>query len=67
MLMLWLREALEKLPDLGKFAELSQKRGEDAKNLAKETYDEIFKVLHDKARKAKNIVEDTEGNKKDKS
>lgn len=52
-------QALDKLPDLKSFAELSQKRGDDAKKLAKETYDEIFKVLQDKAQKAKKIAEET--------
>ncbi|KAK7692560.1 hypothetical protein QCA50_004190 [Cerrena zonata] len=60
-------EALDKIPDLKTFTELSQKHGEDAKKLAKETYDEIFKVLQDKAQKAKKIAEETKEDGKDKS
>ncbi len=38
--------------------QLSQKKGQDAKQLAEETYQEIFKVLQEKAGKAKKIVEE---------
>lgn len=52
-------DALEKLPDVKVFVALSQKKGEDARKLAKETYDDVFRVLEEKAKKAKGIVEDT--------
>lgn len=60
-------EALEKLPDVKVFIQLSQERGEDAKKLAKETYHDVFKVLEAKSKKAKELVSKTKEEAKDKS
>ncbi|PSR81194.1 hypothetical protein PHLCEN_2v6529 [Hermanssonia centrifuga] len=55
-------EALKRISesdiDLQALMQLSQKKGQDAKQLAEETYQEIFKVLQEKAGKAKKIVEE---------
>ncbi|KAL4252629.1 hypothetical protein ABKN59_005293 [Abortiporus biennis] len=53
------QEALDKIPEAQAFATLAKERKEDAKNLAKETYDDIFKVLREKSQKAKQLVEET--------
>jgi len=60
-------EALGRLPDVKVFIQLSQERGDDAKKLAKETYDDIFKVLEEKSSKAKELVSKTKEETKDKS
>ncbi|PCH43567.1 hypothetical protein WOLCODRAFT_122202 [Wolfiporia cocos MD-104 SS10] len=50
-------EALKKVPDVGAFAKLAQNRGEDAKKLTQETYDEILKILEEKGKEAKELAE----------
>lgn len=60
-------EALEKVPDVKVFVELSQRKGDEAKKLAKETYDEVFRVLEEKAKKARGIVEEGKEEGKDKA
>lgn len=60
-------EAMEKVPDMKVFVQLSQKKSEEAKSLAKETYEEVFKVLEEKAKKARGIVEETKDEAKEKT
>ncbi|KZT08410.1 uncharacterized protein LAESUDRAFT_723926 [Laetiporus sulphureus 93-53] len=52
-------EILQKTPDIGAFTQLAHQRGEDARKLTKETYDDIVKVLEEKGRKAKQLAERT--------
>ncbi|KDQ57699.1 hypothetical protein JAAARDRAFT_207184 [Jaapia argillacea MUCL 33604] len=52
-------EMLEKTPDVQVLIKLSQERGEEAKQLAQETYRDLLKVLEDKAQKAKRLAEST--------
>ncbi|KAH8093849.1 hypothetical protein BXZ70DRAFT_948141 [Cristinia sonorae] len=60
-------EALEKMPDMKVFVQLSQKKSEDAKKLAKETYDEVLKVLEAKAKKARGLVDEAKDEAKEKA
>lgn len=46
---------------------LSQSKGQDAKQLAEETYRDVLNVLREKASKAKKIVEEGKDEAKDKS
>lgn len=55
-------QALSQIPDLSSLIKIAQEDGDDAKKLAKETYDEILKVLKSKAEAAKKIAD---GAKKD--
>ncbi|KAI9089588.1 hypothetical protein DFS34DRAFT_385441 [Phlyctochytrium arcticum] len=50
------KEALDKVPDMSILVRLSQEKGDDAKALAQETYDEIAQVLQAKAEKAKKLI-----------
>jgi len=60
-------EALKKMPDMDAFVQLAQQRGDDAKQLTKETYDEIVKVLEEKGKRAKELAEKTQQDAKKKS
>ncbi|KAI9003171.1 hypothetical protein BC832DRAFT_532428 [Gaertneriomyces semiglobifer] len=51
-------EALQQIPDVSVLVRLSQEKGDDAKELAKETYEDVLKILQEKAEKARKIVED---------
>lgn len=46
---------------------MTQSRGEQAQKLAKETYDDILKVLNEKAKKAKDLGEGAKKEAKDKA
>ncbi|EMD33600.1 hypothetical protein CERSUDRAFT_98163 [Gelatoporia subvermispora B] len=48
-------EALKKMPDVDALVKISQERGEDARDLLRETYEDVAKVLQDKAQKAKSL------------
>jgi transcription initiation factor IIF auxiliary subunit len=50
---------LKKVPNAQALLELSKTRSEDATKLAKETWDDILKVLQSKADKAKELAEGT--------
>ncbi|TFK54318.1 hypothetical protein OE88DRAFT_1624751 [Heliocybe sulcata] len=52
-------EALEKTPNVKEFIKVSQERSDDARQLAKETYEEILRVLEEKGKKAKRMAEET--------
>lgn len=60
---------MKNLPDVdiqALFA-LSQNKGQDAKQLAEETYHDVLNVLKEKASKAKKIAEEGKEEAKDKS
>ncbi|KZW02352.1 hypothetical protein EXIGLDRAFT_829250 [Exidia glandulosa HHB12029] len=50
-------QMLEKVPNAQALAELSEKHGEEASKLAKETWDEVSQVLKSKGERAKEIVQ----------
>ncbi|TCD69275.1 hypothetical protein EIP91_008210 [Steccherinum ochraceum] len=60
-------EAMEKVPDVKVFVELSRKKSDEARKLAKETYEDVFRVLEEKAKKARGMVEDTKNEAEKKS
>ena len=49
---------MKKVPDVdvGMLAQVAQNRGDEAKKLMGETYEDILKVLKEKAEKAKKIA-----------
>ncbi|QRV94098.1 hypothetical protein RhiJN_22116 [Ceratobasidium sp. AG-Ba] len=51
------QKALESTPDLKELFKITQSKSGDAQKLAQETYDDILKVLKDKAEKAKRLGE----------
>lgn len=57
---------LEKAPNAKAFIDLSKDKGEEATKLAKEAWEDIFKVLEDKGKKARELAQSTkeEGKKK---
>ncbi|EPQ57462.1 hypothetical protein GLOTRDRAFT_38540 [Gloeophyllum trabeum ATCC 11539] len=57
----------EKTPNAKEFLKLSQERGDDAKQLAKETYEEILRVLEEKGKEAKKLAEETKDEAKKRS
>ena len=61
------QEALQRMPDLKLFVKVSQEHGEEAQKLAQETYDEILKVLEEKAKRAKELSERAEKDAKNAS
>jgi len=52
------QETLDSTPDLRELFKLAQSRGEDAQKLTRETYDDILKVLKQKAEKAKRLAKE---------
>jgi hypothetical protein len=50
-------QALKKVPNMQALVELSKARSEDATKLAKETWDDVLKVLNAKAQKAQELAE----------
>ncbi|RDX50135.1 hypothetical protein OH76DRAFT_1381302 [Lentinus brumalis] len=60
-------DALERIPDVKVFVKVSQERGEDAKKLAKETYEAVLQVLEEKGKKAKQLSEEVKDDTKKKS
>lgn len=50
---------LKKVPNAQALIALSQDKGDDAKKLAQETWDDVLKVLDDKGKKAKALAEAT--------
>ncbi|CAE6448682.1 unnamed protein product [Rhizoctonia solani] len=52
------QETLESTPDLRELFKLAQSRGDDAQKLTRETYDDILKVLKEKAEKAKRLAKE---------
>ncbi len=60
-------DALERMPDVKVFVKVSQERGEDAKKLAKETYEAVLQVLEEKGKKAKQLSEEVKDDTKKKS
>lgn len=60
-------EALQRMPDVKLLARISQERGEEAQNLARETYDAVLKVLEEKAKRAKELSEGVEKDLKKRS
>lgn len=61
-------EALKKVPDVdvGVLAQIAQNRGDEAKKLMGETYEDVLKVLNEKAEKAKKIAGKAKEESKDK-
>ncbi|RPD63871.1 hypothetical protein L227DRAFT_572311 [Lentinus tigrinus ALCF2SS1-6] len=51
-------DALKRMPDVQVFVKVSQERSEDAKKLAKETYEAVLQVLEEKGKKAKQLSEE---------
>ncbi|KAI1796422.1 hypothetical protein LXA43DRAFT_987579 [Ganoderma leucocontextum] len=51
-------EALQRLPDMRVFVQVSGDGRDGAKGLAKETYEEILRVLEEKGKKAKQLSEE---------
>lgn len=49
------RQALKKVPDMEALVKLTQEGDDKAKKLARETYEEILKVLQEKGKKAKDL------------
>ncbi len=56
---------LKKVPHIKDFMDVASQRGEDAKALAKETYQDILKILEEKGQKAKKLSEKTKSEAKD--
>ncbi len=54
-------EALQRLPDLQVFVQVSRDRRDEAEDLRKETYEEIIRVLDEKGKKAKQLCEERRG------
>ena len=51
-------DALQRMPDLKVLVNVSQDHRDEAKKLARETYEDILRVLEDKSKKAKRLSED---------
>ena len=51
-------DALKRMPDVKVFVKVSQQRSDDAKQLAKETYEAVLQVLEEKGKKAKKLSEE---------
>jgi hypothetical protein len=49
-------QALSQAPQLKEFVEIVQERGDDAQNLAEETYNDIKKVLEKRLDEAKKLT-----------
>jgi hypothetical protein len=50
---------LKKIPNAEALAQLAQARGGDAGALAQETWDDVLKLLDEKAQKARKLAEGT--------
>lgn len=48
-------QLLKKVPNAKALVELSSEKGEDAKKLARETWEDILKVLEEKGKKAQEL------------
>ncbi|KAI0690194.1 hypothetical protein C8T65DRAFT_672032 [Cerioporus squamosus] len=59
--------ALKRMPDVKVFVKVSQERSEDAKKLAKETYEAVLQVLEEKGKKAQQLSEEVKEDTKKKS
>ncbi|KAI0743833.1 hypothetical protein C8Q80DRAFT_1183375 [Daedaleopsis nitida] len=53
-------DALKRMPDVKVFVKVSQEKSEDAKKLAKETYEAVLEVLEEKGKKAKRLSEEVQ-------
>ena len=53
-------EALERLPDVKVFVQVSREKSDEAKKLAKETYEDVLRVLEEKSKKAKRLAEEVQ-------
>jgi len=51
-----LQEALSQAPQLKEFVEIIQDKGDDAKKLAQDTYNDIKKVLEKRIEEAKKLA-----------
>ena len=60
-------DALKRMPDVKVFVKVSQERSEDAKKLAKETYEAVLQVLEEKGKKAKQLTEEVKEDTKNRS
>lgn len=49
---------LEESPDFKKLATIAQQKGPEAEKLARETWDEIHKILEKKYKEAEEVAED---------
>ncbi|CCO29417.1 hypothetical protein BN14_03430 [Rhizoctonia solani AG-1 IB] len=52
------QQALDSTPDLRELFKVAQSRSEDAEKLTRETYDDVLKVLKEKAEKAKRLAKE---------
>lgn len=60
-------DVLKKIPNAEALTELTEKHGEEAGKLAKETWDEVLEVLKKKSDRAKEIVKDAKEDTKRKA
>lgn len=60
-------QMLEKAPNAKALLELSKDKGDDAAKLAKETWEEVLKVLEEKGQKARELANDTKEEGKQKA
>ena len=58
---------MKRMPDVKVFVKVSQERSEDAKKLAKETYEAVLQVLEEKGKKAKQLSEEVKKDTKNRS
>lgn len=58
---------LQKAPNARALLELSKDKGEDASKLAKETWEEVLKVLEAKGQKARELANDAKEEGKQKA
>ncbi|CAE6428769.1 unnamed protein product [Rhizoctonia solani] len=52
-------QALDSTPDLRELFKIAQSRSDDAQKLTRETYDDVLKVLKEKAEKAKRLANES--------
>ena len=55
---------MERLPDVKVFVQVSREKGDEAKKLAKETYEDVLRVLEEKSKKAKRLAEEVQDDSK---
>ena len=60
-------QLFEKAPHLDEVANLARARGDEAKELAKETLQDVVNLLEEKGKKAKQLTERTKDEAKDKT
>ncbi|TBU29589.1 hypothetical protein BD311DRAFT_266400 [Dichomitus squalens] len=60
-------EALERLPDVKVFVQVSREKSDEAKKLVKETYEGVLRVLEEKGKKAKQLAGEVQDDSKKRS